>query len=244
MCGFAAIFQSKKKNRNKNQNIIKKMCDSINHRGPDDEGYLENKIGYLGHKRLKIVDLKRGQQPIQTTDGRYNLIFNGEIYNYLDLKKKYLNKLKINFYSKSDTEVLLHLLSNYGTSILEKINGIFSFIFIDNYEKKWIAARDQFGCKPLYFTEINNNEIALSSEIKSLLHHPEIKTKVNKNALDQYLYFHYILGTETLFSNIFKIEPGFYYEGKNSKIINKKKFWKINKRTLNSNLLYPVLKKI
>lgn len=243
MCGFTAIFQNKKKNISENHEIIKQMCETINHRGPDDEGYLDNKIGYLGHKRLKIIDLARGKQPMQTSCGRYNLIFNGEIYNYLELKKKYLNKFKINFYSKSDTEVLMYLLSNYGEKIIKKINGIFSFVFIDNYKKIWIAARDQFGCKPLYFTKINSNEIALSSEIKSLLKHPKIKAKVNKDALNQYLYFHYIFGEETLFSNIFKIEPGFYYKGKNSKIIEKKKFWKIRKEKSKSNLLYPLLKK-
>ena len=243
MCGFTAIFQNKKKNNFFNNRIVKKMCEAIDHRGPDDEGYIENEIGYLGHKRLKIVDLKNGKQPMETTDGRYNLIYNGEIYNYLNLKKKYLSKFKIKFRSRSDTEVLLYLLANYGTDILNEINGIFSFIFIDNLKKKWIAARDQFGCKPLYFTKINNNEIALSSEIKALIKHPDITPTVNKNGLDQYLYFHYILGNETLFSNIYKIEPGFYYQGKGSEIIKKEKFWQIKKKKIKTNLLYTLLNK-
>tara|TARA_X000001036_G_scaffold437798_1_gene484016 strand:+ start:2207 stop:4105 length:1899 start_codon:yes stop_codon:yes gene_type:complete len=229
MCGFVTVFDSNNSYPNDNDKIIlNEMLSSLNHRGPDSEGvYFSKKGASFGHKRLSIIDIEHGIQPMLSDDSRFILVFNGEIYNYLELRS-YLIQKGVTFSSFSDTEVLLKLLIHDGPDkALARLNGMFAFIFFDQKESKWIAARDHFGIKPIYFIELNN-KIIFSSEIKSLLLHPKVNAKRSQDALLQYLSFQLCLGNNTLFEGIKKIMPGQYIVGSKNKIIKIKQFWDMN----------------
>ena len=204
------------------------MADTIHHRGPDEEGiFINNNCGFF-HKRLSIIDLKNGQQPM--TFENYTIVFNGEIYNYLELKKEL--KLKGHkFDTTSDTEVILHLYKEYGESCVNKLNGMFAFIIYDKLNNQIYIARDHFGIKPLYWYQ-DNHRILFGSEIKAILAHPEIKAYPAMENLYEYLTFQFILGENTLFQNIHKFLPGHYsiinLETWHRKTIN---YWKPNFRT-------------
>ncbi|WP_054865157.1 class II glutamine amidotransferase domain-containing protein [Methanosarcina barkeri] len=156
MCGIAGILDLK--NEQVSTNRIKKMCDVMHHRGPDDTGYYFNGNIGLGHKRLSIIDLSRGKQPVYNEDKSISIVFNGEIYNYLEL----ITELKENghiFYTSSDTEVIIHLYEEHGEKCVEYLNGMFSFAIWDSNRKKLFLARDRLGVKPLYYAykEEKNN---------------------------------------------------------------------------------------
>lgn len=204
MCGFVGIL-------NKNAvgirpEILRKMADTIHHRGPDEEGlYIDNNCGFY-HKRLSIIDLNTGQQPM--TFGDFSIVFNGEIYNYIELREEL--KLKGHkFDTTSDTEVILHLYQEYGESCANRLNGMFSFIIYDKTKNQIYVARDHFGIKPLYWYQ-DKNKILFGSEIKALLAHPEVKAVPVMENLYEYLTFQFILGENTLFQNINKFQPGHY----------------------------------
>ena len=174
MCGIAGII-SKNVSLN-DEDIIKKMLREISHRGPDyiDQKIINNKA-IFGHCRLAIIDHQNCNQPIISDDKRFILVFNGEIYNYLELKDKLISK-GIKFKTNSDTEVLLKLLINYKEEAISMLNGMFAFSFYDKQSGKWILARDHFGIKPLYYVKFNDNLI-FASEIKAILKHPSIRAK-------------------------------------------------------------------
>lgn len=226
MCGIVSVHTSGKSLDYLNIHF-QKMISKINHRGPDAEGFLhiENQAMF-GHKRLAIIDLDGGNQPMISDNGRYSLIYNGEIYNYLELRQELLQSGN-SFKTYSDTEVLIKILIKYGEKGISKLNGMFAFVFYDKLKKKWLAARDHFGIKPLYYSYIND-ELIFASEIKSILAHPHIKPEINKKGLQQYLAFQFCLKKITLFKNIFKIEPGQFLIGEGSKIINKVTYWEPN----------------
>ena len=184
---------------------FKKMLSKVGHRGPDGEGivHIENQV-MLGHKRLAIIDLESGNQPMFSDDNRFIIIFNGEIYNYLELRQDLVQEGN-HFKTYSDTEVLLKILIKYGVQGIKKLNGMFAFIFYDKLKNKWIAARDHFGIKPLYYSQIND-QLIFSSEIKSILEHPDIKAEINLKGLQQYLAFQFCLEENTLFKNIFRVD--------------------------------------
>ena len=191
MCGFAG-FLNKELNKDSSLEILK-MASTINHRGPDDEGYYvhpENGVA-LAHKRLSIIDLsKQGAQPMTSNSGRYIIVFNGEIYNYIELKKYLYGKYNLS--GSSDTEVLLALIETYG--FYKAINfcyGMFAFALYDKNENKLILARDSAGEKPLYYGWINNIFI-FASEIKALKAHPLWQTNINQLALKNFVEYNYI----------------------------------------------------
>lgn len=201
--------------------------ERIRHRGPDGSGtrHIPNQA-IFGHLRLAIIDLLYGKQPMVSKDNRYTLIFNGEIYNYLELRQN-LAQQGVHFETFSDTEVLLQMLIFYGSDAVKKLNGMFAFVFHDKETNRWLTARDPFGIKPLYFTETEEHLI-FASEIKALFAHPKVHAKRNDEALQQYLAFQMCLDEETLFTGIKKVLPGQLICGEGNQVIEKFTYWDTN----------------
>lgn len=188
------------------EDAIKKMNTKIAHRGPDDDGvFLSSEIS-LGHRRLSIIDLSSaGHQPMQSADGRYVIVYNGELYNFKEIKAELK---EFNFFSNSDTEAVLYAFAKWGPECLKKFNGIFAFAVWDAQKKELFLARDGFGVKPLYYY-FENGKFIFSSEAKAILEHP-IKRELNLHALNNYFRFLYVLGPETMWQGIKKLPPAHY----------------------------------
>ena len=216
MCGFVGYIN---KEKDKKDNI-KKMADLIAHRGPDSEGYYTDENIALGFRRLSIIDLDGGSQPIYNKDKTKVIVFNGEIYNYQKLRKE-LTKKGYKFKTKTDTEVILHGYEEYNEKILDKLRGMFAFAIYDIKKKELFAARDFYGIKPFYYTKMDNTFI-FGSEIKSFLIHPHFKKELNTKMLEYYLTFQYSAGRETFFKNVYKLMPGHYLKYKDGKLTVKK----------------------
>ncbi|MGH2646624.1 MAG: asparagine synthetase B family protein, partial [Ginsengibacter sp.] len=181
MCGFVGIIN--KTGRQVDDHLLRKMATTIHHRGPDEEGMMiEGPIGFF-HKRLSIIDLSTGQQPMNFSN--CTIVFNGEIYNYIELRED-LKKKGHHFETTSDTEVILHLYIEYGNEFVNMLNGMFAFIIFDRNNNRIFITRDHFGIKPLYWFH-DNNKIVFGSEIKALLAHPEIPTESDTENLYEYL---------------------------------------------------------
>ena len=202
MCGLVAILTYEQDLSSRNA-LMKEMLMRIAHRGPDGEGihHVPNQA-LFGHRRLAIIDLEQGAQPMCSAEGRYTLVFNGEIYNYIELGEQ-LKKQGIVLSTASDTEVLLQLLIHKGTDALLDINGMFAFVFHDRRENRWLAARDHFGIKPLYYIA-TDEELLFASEIKALLVHPKVKAVRDEQALHQYMALQFCLDDRTLFQGVRK----------------------------------------
>lgn len=216
MCGFVG-YVNKEKNK---QDNIKKMADLIAHRGPDSDGYYCDKDIALGFRRLSIIDLNGGTQPIYNKDKTKVIVFNGEIYNFKELRKE-LEEKGYEFKTKTDTEVILHGYEEYKEEILNKLRGMFAFVIYDTKEKEMFAARDFYGIKPFYYTKMGNTFI-FGSEIKSFLIHPHFRKELNTKMLEYYLTFQYSPGKETFFKNVYKLLPGHYLKYKNGNLKIKK----------------------
>lgn len=225
MCGICGILGSKT-DRIKREYVVKKMMACLVHRGPDDSGVYTAEQFSFGHRRLAIIDLVSGKQPMQSSDGRYVLVFNGEIYNYIELRQKLIQR-GIPFQTFSDTEVLLKLLIHQEESAFHSLDGMFAFAFFDRETGEWILGRDPFGIKPLYYVVLQD-EIVFASEIKALLVHPQIHAERDWEATQQYLTFQFCLGSRTLFKNIQKLEPGYYLKGTGGRITHSVKYWDTN----------------
>lgn len=211
MCGFVGFLE---KSENKEESI-KKMMDTIVHRGPDGEGvYIDEDIA-LGFRRLSIIGLEDGAQPMSNENDHLHLVFNGEIYNYKILKETLIEQGHI-FKTHADTEVLLHLYEQHGTDMLNMLRGMFSFIIWDQNKKMIFGARDYFGIKPLYYANMNGT-FMFGSEIKSFLPHPSFVKELNEEALETYLSFQYSALPETFFKNVYRLYPAHFFtyqEGK------------------------------
>lgn len=226
MCGLVAILSSGCLLEDR-KHILDKMLTLIAHRGPDGEGKVHIPgQALLGHCRLAIIDLEHGSQPMYSDDERYTLIFNGEIYNYLELRQTLIQQGQ-HFDTSSDTEVLLKLLIQNGVDAIHHLNGMFAFVFHDRETNHWIAARDPFGIKPLYYCNVGN-ELLFASEIKALLVHPDIHPERDESALHQYLALQFCLDERTLFKGITKIKPGFYFSGHGSVVESQVCYWDTN----------------
>jgi len=220
ICGFAGF---------EDRELIRKMCDSIAHRGPDDKGYYFGENVTLGHTRLSIIDLGSGHQPIHNENEDIWVVFNGEIYNYRDLTTL-LRKKGHSFYTDSDTEVIVHAYEEYGLKFVEQLDGMFSLAIWDERKRCLILARDRIGKKPLYYVEIGGS-ILFSSEIKSLLEFQELKREVNLKLLSHYLSYRSTPNNSTLFSGINKLPPGSVLF-KSEALITIKNFWKLPEKCL------------
>ncbi|MDO8569676.1 MAG: asparagine synthase (glutamine-hydrolyzing) [bacterium] len=203
MCGITGLINPKEKGD------IKKMTDAIRHRGPDDAGFFVDEHLALGMRRLSIIDLAGGKQPLTSSDGRFLIFFNGEIYNYKELRAELL-KAGQSFETESDTEVVLRMFEVYGLNELSRLRGMFAFAIYDKEKSELILVRDFFGIKPLYYWTKEGEIIAFSSEIKSFLTLAEFKPEVNDVAVFNYLSFQYNPLEETFFKNVFKLPPAHY----------------------------------
>ena len=224
MCGICGIYNYKN-NHSIDYDTIKNMSSVLNHRGPDEEGYFVDEHIGLGHKRLKIIDLETGLQPISNEDESIYIIFNGEIYNFKELRYR-LQKNGHHFKTKSDTEVIIHLYEEMGIKCLNEINGMFAFALWDNNKRELILARDRIGQKPLYYFQQNGNFI-FSSEIKSFLKISNLKLNIDNDAIVKYLRYSYVPPPITIFKNVNKLLPAHYL------VVNKngfytKKYWELN----------------
>ena len=210
MCGIAGYISTKKPTKK----VIKAMTDRIIHRGPDGEGFYLDDHCALGHRRLAIIDLTTGDQPIYNEDKSIVIVFNGEIYNYKELKKDLEKKYK--FYTTSDTEVIMHGYEEWGHEVTKKLRGMYSFAIWNTKEQELFCARDEWGIKPFYYYE-NNGTFMFGSEIKEFLDHPDFKKEFNDEILAAYLCFNSTPTTETFFKGVYRLEPGHqltYKDGK------------------------------
>lgn len=203
MCGICGYYYV---NGNVNPDLIKKMTDSLIHRGPDEEGYFKSKRACLGHRRLSIIDLKSGQQPIYNENKSKVIIFNGEIYNYKEIRNKLLYQ-NHKFSTNSDTETILHLYEEMGPDCVKELRGMFAFIIYDKNNHTLFAARDRLGIKPLYYS-FDNGRFFFGSEIKALLASKKVEKKINLESLHNYMTYLYIPTPESIFSSIKKLPAG------------------------------------
>ena len=186
--------------------LLKQMADAIVHRGPDDEGYyVKGQIG-LGFRRLSIIDLSGGHQPLSNEDDSIWIVFNGEIYNYLELRALLLSKGHV-FKTQSDTEVIVHLYEEYGRDCVQKLRGMFGFAIWDSVQKSLFLARDRVGIKPLYYY-LDRHFLSFGSEMKAMLVDPAVHREVDPTMIDRFLTYYYVPGSSTLLRNFFKLEPG------------------------------------
>ena len=206
MCGICGFIGYKEEDRN---SVLEKMTDKIIHRGPDSHGkYIDDDVSF-GFRRLSIIDLSEdGSQPMFNEDKSIVIVFNGEIYNYRELKAELIEKGHV-FSNNADTEVLLHGYEEYGTELPKKLRGMFGFAIWDTNTKTFFAARDFFGIKPFYYTQ-NANSLIFGSEIKSILEHPRYIKELNSEALENYLSFQYSALPETFFKGIYRLPPAHY----------------------------------
>lgn len=206
MCGITGIYNFSQE-RLVNKHLLKKMNDLLNHRGPDGEGYYVNENIGLAHKRLTIIDLESGDQPMISDCKNYILVFNGEIYNYIELKKKLISRGH-KFITNSDTEVIINSYKEWGVECQNKFNGMWAFALWDKSKKQLFLSRDRIGEKPLFYT-IFNNSLLFASEIKSLFA-SGVEKKIREELVEIYLVMTYIPGSDTFYKNIFKLQPGHF----------------------------------
>ena len=224
MCGICG-FINFDENKIVDVSLLKKMSAAILHRGPDDEGFYINKNVGLAVRRLSIIDLVTGNQPIHNENKKIWVVLNGEIYNFPEMKEELAARGHV-FYTKTDTEVLVHLYEEYGTGLLNRINGMFAFAIWDDTEKKLFLARDRIGKKPLHYA-IFNNTFIFGSELKALYVHPGVKKEIDALSLRKYLCLQYIPAPDTIFKGIKKLLPGYAMEYKNGSI-RTFKYWDLN----------------
>ncbi len=239
MCGICGFNWEDKE-------LVQQMASVISHRGPDGSGtYIDKEIS-LGHRRLSIIDLsEKGKQPMCNEEGTIWITFNGEIYNFKELRDL-LEKKKHRFKSETDTEVIIHGYEEWGEQILKKLNGMFAFAIWDRDKQKLFLARDRLGIKPLYYY-FNGNDFIFASEIKSILQHNQINREFDKKGLRQlFLYAHNLNGT-TLLKNIKELMPGHYIiikKEKDKKSLEIKKYWSLNTTENLQEFSYEKLKEI
>ncbi len=213
MCGFCGFVDTNIENK---ELVLTNMMDSIAHRGPDSSGKFSDAHINMGFRRLSFLDLEAGAQPLYNENERFVLTFNGEIYNYKDIREKLIEKGHI-FKTNTDSEVLVHGYEEYGTSLLSHLRGMFAFVIWDREENTLFGARDFFGIKPFYYTQTEDGFI-YASEIKAILQHPSVKKELNEEALETYLTFQYSALPETFFKGIFKLPPAHYFIIKNGEM--------------------------
>jgi asparagine synthase (glutamine-hydrolysing) len=207
MCGICGKVGLDSRDRIDSRQV-KRMMDTLMHRGPDDEGIYDGSQAVLGHRRLSIIDLSTGKQPISNEDGTVWVVFNGEVYNFKDLRRDLIERGHL-FKTNTDTEVIIHLYEQYGDECVSQLEGMFAFALWDERQRKLLLARDRVGIKPLYYC-ITNGNLLFASEIKALITDPSVKREVDPQVVSRFLTFLYTPGCETLIRGILKLGPGHY----------------------------------
>src|ERR1700722_1005000 len=209
MCGICGIYYSNRQQR-VDPDVLAAMNQQIAHRGPDDAGfYVRENVG-LAMRRLSIIDVRTGHQPISNEDETRWIVFNGEIYNHRDLRQK-LEARGHRYRTNSDTETIVHLYEEYGSECVQHLQGMFAFAIWDQRKRQIFIARDRLGIKPLYYCHDychDGDRLLFGSEIKALLAHPQLRPEFNRKTLREYLAFGYISGEETMYAGIRKLMPG------------------------------------
>lgn len=224
MCGITGFISNDRDSPvAEREMLLGKMCESIKYRGPDEQGTLVQGRAALGMRRLSIIDLKTGQQPIFTEDGNLTIIHNGEIYNFRELRKE-LESLGHRFKTNSDTEVIVHAYEEFGTACLEKLRGMFAFAIWNFRDETLFIARDRVGKKPLFYSVTKDGNFVFGSELKTLLIHGEIEKEIDLAALDAYVTFGYVPEEFCIFKNVRKLAPGNFLIYKNGKV-HTEQYW-------------------
>ncbi len=225
MCGIVGFVD--RSNTTQKEQVVKEMMDTIAHRGPNSSGQFIDEGVALGFRRLSIIDLEGGSQPIYNEDETKIITFNGEIYNYQSIREDLIAKGHV-FTTHTDTEVLLHGYEEYGIDLLQKIRGMFAFVIWDTEKQELFGARDHFGIKPLYYAQMNGT-FMYGSEIKSFLKHPNFVKELNKEALKPYMTFQYSALDETFFKNVFRIKEGHYFTYKDGEL-KIEQYWDVDEK--------------
>jgi asparagine synthase (glutamine-hydrolysing) len=206
MCGIAGIVDLLER-RPVDRDLLGRMTDSMTHRGPDGSGFhVEPGVGF-GHRRLSIIDLEGGKQPLYNEDGTVVVTYNGEIYNFQDIEDE-LRASGHQFRTRCDTEVIVHAWEQWGEQCVDRFNGMFAFAVWDQNKQTLFLARDRLGVKPLYYTITGKGILVFGSELKALLHHPDVPRDVNAEAVESYFTLGYVPDPRTIYSGVFKLEPG------------------------------------
>ena len=218
MCGIAGFIMAGGKDiRFERAGLLDAMCRIIAHRGPDEQGTVVRGRAALGMRRLSIIDLKTGQQPIFSADGRFAIVFNGEIYNYIELKAE-LEEKGCEFKTNSDTETILQAFVEYGTKCVDMLRGMFAFAIWDFEAEALFIARDRVGKKPLFYSLTHDGSLVFGSELKSLMLYPGMGREIDLKSIDAYLTFGYVPESHCIFRSVNKVAPGHILEYKNGEI--------------------------
>lgn len=225
MCGICGIYLHDNSSTIDGE-LLKSMADIIRHRGPDDEGFHFDRNLALGMRRLSIIDLARGKQPIYNEDETIVTVFNGEVYNYLELREQ-LQKRGHTFTTASDTEVIVHLYEDMGEECVHQLRGMFAFAVWDKRHRRLFIARDRLGIKPLYYHTVIGKQLVFGSEIKSILRHPKVKASLDLDALNNFLSLKYVPAPQTMFEGIKSLPPG-HTLSCDSHGINIRQYWDLS----------------
>jgi asparagine synthase (glutamine-hydrolysing) len=221
MCGIAGFIDlwdtGAARSKEERAQILEQMCRIITHRGPDDQGVMLDQGVALGMRRLSIIDLAGGHQPISGEDGTVTIVFNGEVYNFLELQPQ-LESLGHQFRTRSDTEAIVHAYEQFGTACVNHLRGMFAFAIWDSRNRRLFIARDRAGKKPLYYTVTSKGTLVFGSELKSLLLHPDVERELNLQALDAYLSLGYVPDPLSIFQGIRKLAPGHFLTFENGRV--------------------------
>lgn len=225
MCGITGFVNFKGHQKEEARVRVRRMTDIIAHRGPDSEGYFIDDYAALGHRRLAIIDVSSGHQPMSCIKGRFHIVFNGEIYNFLEIREE-LERKGRQFNTRSDTEVILYAFAEWGPTSVERMNGMFAFAIWDTAARSLFIARDRVGKKPLYFV-ISSYTFAFASELKSLRAGGFCSDKINPRALDCYFSFGYVPSPMCIYENIQKLRPAYWIQI-DSKGNRESRYWNLN----------------
>ncbi|MCA1641890.1 MAG: asparagine synthase (glutamine-hydrolyzing) [Acidobacteria bacterium] len=226
MCGISGIAFSSRSGRSVDAATLRRMCDSIRHRGPDDDGYYVDGAVGIGMRRLSIVDVAGGHQPMTNEDGTVHIVYNGEIYNHADYREE-LEARGHRYRTHCDTETILHLYEEHGASCVERLRGMFAFAVWDQMKRELFVARDRLGVKPLYYVHDAAGSLFFGSEIKTLLEAGAVKPEINHAALPDYLANHAPSGEETLFAGVKRLLPGHTLRWRDGEI-EIEKYWDVH----------------
>ena len=225
MCGIAGFIDPTGRRNAENENILNRMLSRIQHRGPDETGLYITPGACIGNVRLSIIDLAGGRQPMSTADGKKWIAYNGEVFNYLELREELIS-LGHKFKTKSDTEVVLHLYEEYGEKCLSKLNGQFAFAVYDENKDELFLARDRVGIRPLYYS-LDGGRLVFGSEIKSVFEYPGVERKLSPHGLHQVFTFWTTITPDTVFENVKELSPGHYLKFRKGEIVTEP-YWSLD----------------